>query len=295
VEDDGRFFVSVTSQRFGKKEVAYVPGTDRDLSIRFEAPASLVLTVAGYAGSGFEGLVNVSLASSGDGVRRSTRGPSPVGGGGLSPEGRLSMKPLVPGSYEVRLTVRVGEHEAVPVASAPIVLSTGENAHTVKLPPLYEVTVEGLPGRSATLRPKDRSWSVWGLDVKEGQLMLRGLPAGSYVVEAMGEGHMEFRVPGPRVLKFAAKPINALLVRIEDETGALARAGFRTGDLVIGVNGKTFENMRQMQAALLGASGDEPPRLLVRRGGRRLEIGVDLRTVFEDREAAGGRLEPATR
>ncbi|MCH7708151.1 MAG: hypothetical protein IH884_06660 [Myxococcales bacterium] len=107
--------------------------------------------------------------------------------------------------------------------------------------------------------------------------MFERLPAGKYKLSMSDEmglgGEMKVVVDGDLTVIFDPKELNALLVSITDDASYLATVGLRDGDLIIGINGKEFKNMMQMQVSFMGAMGDK----------EELEfVWVDTEEEFED-------------
>ena len=95
----------------------------------------------------------------------------------------------------------------------------------------------------------------------------------------------------PRLHQTASHP------QVTDPEGELAKAGLADGDLVVAVNGKEFEGAMQMQVMLAGTMAkDEDARLTILRGGRTLEVSVNLKKVMlGGGSKAGGSVRPAVR
>ncbi|MFQ5845640.1 MAG: hypothetical protein ACE5JG_11700, partial [Planctomycetota bacterium] len=109
-------------------------------------------------------------------------------------------------------------------------------------------------------------------------------------------GEMKVDVPAGGVVIFAPKQQNALRVTITDRDGLLARSGLVDGDLVIGADGKEWETVADIHAALAGARVRGEMRCLVLRGGRQLEITLDVKKLSETGDQDhGGRLDPTSR
>ncbi len=53
--------LNVRSQKYGNKQLQYSIGETSELTVEFQEPASLEVTIAGYEGSGYEGLLVVSV------------------------------------------------------------------------------------------------------------------------------------------------------------------------------------------------------------------------------------------
>ncbi len=56
--------LTVTSSQFGTKRLTYVRADTRELTVRFEEPAMLTVTVLGYAGSEYEGQIRLTVGPS---------------------------------------------------------------------------------------------------------------------------------------------------------------------------------------------------------------------------------------
>ena len=107
---------------------------------------------------------------------------------------------------------------------------------------------------------------------------------------------MRWTVPSGAVV-FKETSYNALKVSVTDQEGELAKAGLADGDLVVAVNGKEFEGAMQMQMMLSGAMArGEDARLTIQRGGRTLEVTVNLKKIMMGGGGkAGGSVRPAVR
>jgi Carboxypeptidase regulatory-like domain/PDZ domain len=295
-ETGGKHFVSARSRSHGVQEVEYVPGKDHEITIRFEDPAKLTVTIAGYVGSGYENLVTVSLA-----WPRKDRGHRGAGSNGaIDAEGKVTVGPVVAGPCEIHLSVSMGENRSATIAKLPITLVAGANEKTIALPRLYTLTIlaEGKHAKQRLgLRAKDGDLRLWGQRPKNGKLVFRGIPAGTYFIESqgrMGGAIMTVTVSGQTTVRFDPKEANAFRVRITDPNGHFARAGLQTGDLLIGVNGEEFKNLREAQMKLF-TSTDETTKLLVLRGSRRLEIAIDLKPMMQGEMEPGAQIDPTVR
>jgi hypothetical protein len=299
---DGHFYVEVSVDELGSKRAEYVLAETRELTIRFEEPGRLTVTVAGYVGSGYEDAIDVELSRvEADGeVSRGGVGP---GRARIDEEGRWTKDAVAPGDYRIELHVRSGDHSAWTVSSTPVTIRPGENTKTVALPRLHTLTVltEDLPA-SARLRISSvgegpRIGGGMPRSPTEGKVVFRGLPAGRYTVRTFGRGDAQMTVtlPGPSVVKFVAEEVNAISVRITDPDGLFARAGLRTGDLIVGIDGAEFDSMRKMYARMILAAEEGPVKLLVLRGTAKVEISVDLSGLIEGEREPGAQLEPASR
>ena len=155
-------------------------------------------------------------------------------------------------------------------------------------------------GATIGLSSLNGSEQRWGLPQatfdEHGVALFENVPAGDYVLQYWGGAskRMELRVPCGDVA-FQPMKIDALRVVIREESGDLYRLGFRTGDLVIGIDGEEFAEEPNFRVyGELMSSKTATAEFLVRRGSKRLVIpvkGSDL----GDWQTMGGSFEPATR
>jgi len=159
------------------------------ITIRFGKPGVVKLRLEGYAGSGAEGSLYAALRAEGKG-----------GAGAMSPVGADGTAELrtQTGSYRLQLVVRRGGRNWV-VHAEPTRVTEGEDDVTVRMPPLYAVTVRWAGGgrpRNAVLRCTDPQLGgfrrVARLSDKTASFGL--LAAGQYELR-VGRSRKEFRVP----------------------------------------------------------------------------------------------------
>lgn len=122
------------------------------------------------------------------------------------------------------------------------------------------------------------------------------LRAGNYLLSSWGGSVQQMRVTIPcKDVEFTPMKIDAMRVKITDETGDLFRLGFRDGDLVIGVDGEEFEESPDYQLLrTLQSSKSAQATFLIERNGTRLEItakGADVGNWSD----MGGKLVPTQR
>jgi hypothetical protein len=299
-------FVQVTAQhpRFGacsgKASVA-----TRELTLRFQPPCSLTVTLTGYAQHPERNRLRVLISS-----RREAPGDS--GGWGLHPPqqrewaeldaaGTAVVTGLAPGPWRISLMVDRARRGAGTIGSIDLDLQPGEQQISVPIPTLHDIVVSapGLkPGTNVSIDQKRSAdelgrpgMSVYGALDESRQFVARGLPAGTYSAHANGAGGtQEIVVPGgPYVLE--AANYDCFAVAISDAEGVFHRAGLRPGDLVVAINGKAIEGNRYWEVLREEGSKHNVP-LTVLRGGQRLTIqGGDHAWYGQD---LGGTLTPAS-
>jgi hypothetical protein len=297
VSDGGTYYVTVKSDRFGTKEVGYQRGKIKELEVRFLAPAVLKVTVAGYVGSGQEELISVALkaiAGEEDGFRSSGASKKPTAAG------TLELGPAEPGEYEVVVYAGKARYGGLRASATPVSLRAGQNEVTVAMPRLHSLTVE-VPGGKAgeTLRLRNEVAGGWsatsGTLDDQGRATFELLPEGRYKISREAAGEMVISIPGPGLVVFKGQVQNAILIKVTDAAGTIAKAGFMDGDLVIGIGGQEFSNMLQMQMLFAGAATKERSTLILLRGGRRMELTVDLRGLMQGGGNRGGSFDTTSR
>jgi RNA polymerase sigma-70 factor (ECF subfamily) len=164
---------------------------------------------------------------------------------------------------------------------------------------------------SATVAADADRPGVDGTLDRAGRLELRGLPGEPMVLfvhlsssvmgderSATAEVRFDPRTQpdlGTITLTAVEVPVsqmNALRVTVTDASGVLARAGFRDGDLIVGVGGELFEHERHAISLLMRLE-QGPIDVDVQRGAER--IAVRLGPDAMDPERAGGRVDPCLR
>jgi membrane-associated protease RseP (regulator of RpoE activity) len=303
-DDAIKYSVSAHTERFGRKEVEYEPKKGVVVEVRFTVPAELQVLVTNYAGSGYEGKVNVGIQKAAKGKR----GESSQDFGGhdkVDFEGKKTLGPVEPGEYELVMYVQSDRYGQKPVARQPVTLAAGKNSASFPIPPLYAVTVivaEPKPNMHLDLQPLVRQDGYWGGGQqvnKEGRVVFSTVAPGEYRLRSFGGAGMEemrINVQGDLEVRFEPKAMNALEVTIGEEDGVLAQAGFRNGDMIIGVDGKEIENLAQIQMAMFANA--ERVTLTVLRDGRKVELPVEPRKLMEagnSGKGMGGEIEPTAR
>jgi hypothetical protein len=211
-----------------------------------------------------------------------------------------------PGEYE--LTLRVRSERGSDYSQAVLVtLVGGENRRTIELPRFHPVIVlcdERFRGESITalvLREREGGRFTFRYggrdDPLTNRLEFEDIPEGECLFRCNAAGdlwQMSVSVSGPTTLRFEPRRVNALRVRVDEPSAELARLGYRTGDLVIGVDGEEFRTNRHMDFLLDGARAKDEVWLMILRGPESLELPYDPK-LGRGGDRLGGRLEEATR
>ena len=80
------------------------------------------------------------------------------------------------------------------------------------------------------------------------------------------------RIPDVSSITLTPAEPNALLVTVRDAKGKLAMAGFRNGDLVVGIDGKEFEDTASLMASFAVLMTKDKATFRVLRDGRTFDL-----------------------
>lgn len=297
--NDGRdLTIEVISKDYGTRSVEWSPGSPRELDVHFAPPAQITVTIPGYVGSGLEGRLELAVvtdaAATARAVRR-LRGDQD----GIDAHGVQELGPFEPGEYILRLSLSTGRFRSRMLAEVPVVLVAGMNQGTIAIPPLYTVTVRTQleKGTSLRLRKVGTPGSLRdGVQVDaEGVAVFDAIAAGEYqIVERNRFGRaMAISVPEQTDVEYKSTEPNAVSVTVSEPEGALAKAGFQSGDLIVGADGQEFESMLQMMGVVQRAISGGTVRFEVVRGTERLQVDIEAATM--NGPDIGGQMQPVTR
>jgi hypothetical protein len=301
------FTLTVVHSVLGERELALEEG-QREVEVTFAEPVTLVVVVAGYAGSGYVGKLQVALApvtasGSEPGTRSGTFRSSRRNEDPFSPEGVARFEGLAPGRWKVDLLVRSGDWQTRVVRSAEVQAAAGEQTVAIDLPALYDLAVV-TPGLDESgylfLTPASAEGSNGDFDGGThaqigagGRTLFRGLAAGDYVLRGSGlHEAVEITVPCSDVYVDAKEP-DCLRVAIGDLEGSMYRAGLRAGDLIVAVGGVDLGSTANQFELLMGTG---PVELSVLRDGATHALAIQRIPNGADWWAElGGMLTPASR
>ncbi len=300
-----QFSVSVSHDEYGTREVPLTPG-QTELAVSFVTPGTLIVEVPGYAGSDYVGRVSLSISKEGGEGDRYRY--SMFGGDQIDSEGMRTFEGLEPGMYSVAMKISPsgsGRSRArrQDVASIEVQVRAGENRAQIPIPNLYPLRVHWSDGKEgSTLRlyrhnadGKRDAMGRGDLDA-DGMAIWENLPAGQYSLISYegGSSTMDITVPTGEI-EFTPKAVNAYSVTVDDVEGVFAKAGFLTGDLIIGADGKEFETQAEFQIVFQRLQiKTEQVDLLVLRGNKKITIQIKA-SDMKGWENAGASLEPTAR
>jgi hypothetical protein len=293
-----KFTLSVTHAQFGAREVALAEG-QREVDVAFEEPVAIVLVLANYVGSGYEGRLSASVAKTAEGRSSRRFAYSSLGGDGkIGADGVARFEQLAPGDWTISLSVRAGQWQTRPIGTRKVSLVSGEKTVRMDIPALFELAVVApdlAAGARIQLQPagEDRSAFGYGIGASEEldadkRVVFRGLVAGAYKLSGSGMSEaMEVTVPCGEVV-LDARELNCFRVAIGDLNGVLYKSGLRAGDMVVGADGKRFETLAQAHDLYQGGG---TIALIVSRGGAELNVSVPGGLLMSGADL-GGMLTP---
>jgi len=206
-------------------------------------------------------------------------GLSPFGKGGassrtLDADGTGRLGPVQVGDYNLTLSVRSGRSGWFQVTERPVTLGPGDNQIALSLPALHDLKVAFIGATGSRVYLQIGSSSVRA-DIVDGEAQFSLLPAGLHSLRAEVGGSwrtMKVAVPTSGTVTFKAAAQDAARMKVEDG-GWLASVGFEDGDLVVAVDGRSFESEDELKAFLI--SGGDECRLSIERGGGTTTLAVD--------------------
>jgi len=204
----------------------------------------------------------------------------------LTPGQRLVPMPrgMLPGRW--RFSFRVEHAPRMQIAPVEVELTAGGNELAIEMTDLFEVTVhapslgEGVrlrlrqPSALVSAAPNKGIRDIVALDANK-RAVFGGLPAGHYVL-THGASHapQNIAVPCGEVL-YEPRRSDAFEVHLAPldggGQGALARAGFQTGDVLLDFNGRGLREHDDLDA-LLEVIAENQATERVRRGAHTLEL-----------------------
>jgi len=283
--------LELKTKAYGTKDVGLSPGK-YDYEVRFAEPSSLVLHVTGARPSTAEAWLGVKLTrleveGTEEGKRRASAESMGVHGSVGEP---IDIGPVEPGSYRVELEwcrgVRDEHWDSRKLAEQTIRLAPGVNSVGIDVPLLHELLVIGgteMVGRRVRATAFDLPPGVVGGDTENfdarGEARLLDLPAGRYLVNC-DDRVAWAQVPGPTLSVPFAAP-GSVVLKLSDEPGPLAAAGFRTGDRILKVQGKALGEGPSMQDVLrtVGFGSDRVVRFDAERNGVPFVLDLPLADV----------------
>jgi|GEM_PF-6831034 len=312
VMDDERVIetlqLTARDEVYGAKVFDLAPD-QRDLLVQFDPPVSILVEVAGLAGSGLAGRLRTSV------TRMEDQGDGPVVVGGywngmnnarLVPgSGEVRHGGLAPGRYRVALTVgqqwdqrEVATREVDATAGEVRVRFDAPVLHTLRVVAaglgedarLYLSPIEGED--DALVRMGRRGFGGGGYSAEvdaRGQAVFDDLVAGEYRLSSnRARNTLDVTVPSSDVL-FEARVHDAVRISISDVEGHLYLCGLRSNDLVVAAAGVTPGDGQALREAIDNAyQASAALSLTVLRDGQEMAIALEP----FDREAGvpwGGR------
>lgn len=281
IESGEKFLAKVEYHEFGTRTVSV---TSSPLEVVFGTPGRLVIEVREHDGRPVSGdlrCVLESLAGRYEFGRR-IEGTSDYEVTGLSP-----------GSYQLEISGDTGTlHEG------EVEIVSGDQVHKVTLPRGWTLRLAfpaddeartvsvrpiGEDGRARRVEIPAGATSVEVERVYDGEYVLLGGPSQQEAQWIVVQGHTEIQLD--------LRPVRAIVVRVFDPDGAVAKVGLRDGDRIValGIDGE-FIDVADVEARGIIPTGEVIFRL--RRNEELIDIPLDLERVFGS-ESFGADLVPS--
>lgn len=291
--------LKISSTVYGNLNIDYSPATSAEVTAQYEESATLIVDVAGQAGSRFEGKLSVSMQIDHPGKRAGHRsdywdGESFGGRRSRQSDGKWTFSGLQPAVVKVFLYVN-GQNSSIMVEEVKKQLVSGTNQVTFSLPNLHTVVIdigEAAPD-SISLAPRgsagDGSY-IFGMADASGRATFEVL-AGDYIASRNSESDeycsTMFSVPTSDVVKLEKKKANALEI-VSSPPEGLTSLGFKIGDLLIGTSKGTWtSNPNAKLNALASIAGQTTIKVL--RGATEIDVGFEGQKFSQARWVTGLR------
>ena len=275
-----RATLTVTSQGFAPREVPLPPGLRR-VEVTFEAGVKVTARVPAFDASEHLGRLTVSLE------RRDPDDPERwdhIESESVRADGSAELGPAAAGPHRVRAWLRVttqgGRRSNTLVGKAELTVTDAPTTVTVPMLPLYKLVVRFDEEATGTVRArsKDDNFSLRAT-IRDRQVTFRDLAAGDYTVRYYGgNATMTVRVPEQSDVLFEADTLSALQVRLNDGS-PLEDRGFRNGDVIVAVDGESFDSGERLRAGMIAADPATPHHVTVIRDGAAVTLTFDPSTL----------------
>jgi len=302
---DARLYLIVSHEEYGTTAAEIWP-TTRQAEVKFNAPATLIVTVPGLVGSDFAGQVNLSLGRIGKGLAAASGGS---GGEPNKEEGIARLGPVEAGRWRLAMWVSSGKSHRwsqFEAASVELDLAPGENRASLAIPPLYRFEIRMPEGTEGQLQLElmggklaNRRWG-WGAVEKGGptpKAVFDDVPAGDYRVTLSGTnaGVMLVRVPGSGTLfDWTPLAINALRIAYQETPGEIVALGLLDGDLITAIDGKAITSHVDLQVMWTLARAQRELALSIVRGDESVVVKVPG-SKLSNNGRLGATFEPVSR
>lgn len=306
-DESFRHDLTVVSETYGEKSIELDSAKASEMTVSFEAPAMLQLTVSGGSGHPDAARISVLVREKSSKRRHWHHRDKAVGLRRLDATGATKVGPLSPGDHVIELTYRGRKDWSDwTIATKEVRLTSGNNSATIDAPTLHELVVampEGSKGSRVNLnRIMKKGETGSHLSVQEtvddkGLARFGGLPAGRYRLKSWGKasGSMEITIPAAARVEWSPQSDDAIKVVIRDTAGSLASKGFQDGDLIVSVSGKSLGGRKNaVRLAMLQLYSGDTVACQVLRGGRTVALSVQFSESESERSNLGGRLTPTT-
>lgn len=305
MEEEGplTWILAVYTKEYGPLRIPFDPRKEREAHVRFQVPALPTFSIDGYAEGGYRrGELDVEINPSVESpAGRCFSGT--VGYGTSDAQGRSSLGPVQPGSYQLHilfeprpssLQLRQRVHRSI------IDLPPGANEFSVSLPPLHDLAVSCPNAQEGERITLCRRWSLSGWSIEltgERIAIFPGLPDGEYLLRMEGPngGEMDVVLPGQETIEFRPSPFNAFVIEWIRDGSYVGEIGIESNERIVGLGAELFEEAQDFKE-IIGAHRDEEEITLLLQGydGRRRSVPASPARLLADMET-GTLIRPTRR
>lgn len=285
------FRMFVAHEEYLGVQFAAILGEDKEIDVSFAQPGQLIVRMEGLSASALADKLSLRLLSLfplvGDSGQEDQTG---VGD-------EFAFKKCIPGKHRMRVMIgsdrlreAVEEHDLVILSGVTTISLPLPDVHVVRVVVMDEPA--GSTGTASRLIPDGakseivrRSTATDG----NGQCEFMGLPSGDYELR-FGSKTMRIVVPTSGVVTFRQSSADQLLVRIQAQSGYLARSGLEDGDVILETGsqqGKHAQPLLMEVLAMLNGSARDSTVMILRRGQK---IDLTLKPSLQAVSEAGGEL-----
>lgn len=280
------FYVFATSSKYGRAGVIVPLGALRYATIQFREPALVTAVVTNYLNHKAMGklvAIIVPEAKANNVYWYEART--------VDDKGRAELAPAAPGKHILLLGVENaynwGGYDEL--ARIETTLTSGPNEVSIQAPPLYDLIVQVEGANEVVSVDIDSETVNREKDTdRSGTVTFHNLPAGTYRISADYETRKTVTIPQDSRVILRKLERNALRVTFTNEESNVAKAGFISGDLIIGIDGVIFETRKDLERLEEAYESGEDVDLVIRRDGDDTTLHVNLKAVFDKRTDGDG-------
>lgn len=273
--------LTVRSGQWGHTALT-LPRAAATAEVRMQAPGFLKAQLSGDSSTSRQKL-SASLQLLG----ASRDHDSWVGSSPADESNSVTFSPLQPGTYMLRLSMNSGGwYGGQSVAERRLEIHSGENQASIAAPVLHMISVrmknggEAATGHMQLILPPDAKdampFSAGAQIDKDGLAKFENVPAGRYTLNFYSggrNGSILITVPTAEI-QIDLDVLRAMRIQLHSNDHILTEKGFKTGDLIVGVDGHEFTNGNDLETAMRFVGGKAEVPMMVLRDGQMLQLSM---------------------